>query len=968
MTLEDIAAKTADPGAALAGLERTLAARPALAENEKKLFVLAHLFTGSEFLTHWLLSRPEDIDWLVEDGKLEKPRDTEDMSSSLALLLSSMAPMPALRRFRSRELARIAARELSGLADLEETMEEWSAVAELAIDAALSIAEREALKVHGVPLYTELEGSGEKLARICVLGLGKLGGRELNISSDVDIVFVHTSDRGQTRGREGGAGVVSLHEFFVKIARETVRLLGEATEDGIAFRVDLDLRPEGNRGEITNSIGAMEIYYESWGQQWERQALIKARHCGGAREVSEEILGRLKPFVYRKYLDQRAIDEISAMKDKIDQSLNARIGAGRAAKDIKLGRGGIREIEFVVQALQLLYGARYPELQTRSTLEALSACRSLGLLSAPWHRDLKEAYIFYRRLENRIQYHQGIQTHSLPGDEKRLGTLGRLMGLSGDGAAERLRRGVERRRKRVRSIFDMFFAKDKKPAESFPVPLENEEAAAEWLDSLGFDKPEAAARSLNTLRNGRPFTHPSDKSRMTFDRFGPALVAEAAAAPWSDNVIMGFERFVDAKGGREMLYELLDRHRPVIKLLAAVFSSSERLTSVLIKQPDILDRLLGADPVGKPADRMTYRAELAAKAAEGKNLEDRMARINAFRVAERLRLGVRRLLGLADRFELMLGLTVIAEEYLRKISGLAEAEAGPRPDDARWVILAAGKLGRREMNFGSDLDMLVFYDGGEDAKAYVTRLTQKIISLCGMMTPYGEGYAVDMRLRPDGENGPLARSYGSMAAYYKNRAQPWERLALVGARPISGDDGLADSVMETIGAFITTPPLTPEEAAGIAAIRERIAKEKTKSGALDIKFGKGGLIEIEFICQWLLLENGLPSGFPGEDPLTIATIQAARGEGWLGEEDAAELERSYIFYRAIEDALRMDAERAVSVAPTSISALRRVARSVAEAGVGPDRFLDATRERMEAVRDIYLRFVGARKSAPARHS
>lgn len=966
--LDDLAATAAAPEAAMEYLRLLTEARPALADKKEILELLVHLFAGSEYLSRWLLARPEEIDWIAEDGCLLRRRPAEEMNAHLEELLGCMAPAAALRRFKHRELVRIAARELSGAEGLERTLEEWSCVASAAIDAAVNVAEREAVEKHGVPLYTTFEGSEQKVARIAVLALGKLGGSELNISSDVDIMFVHSSDNGETSGKEEGAGKVALHEFFVKVAREATRLLNEHTEDGTVFRVDLELRPEGGKGEITNSIGAMEIYYESWGQLWERQALIKARHSGGDESVSKEVLERLRPFVYRKYLDQRAIDEIAAMKLKVDQSLNARKGVGGAARDIKLGTGGIREIEFITQALQLLYGARYEEMRARSTLVALDACEALGFLSLPHYHDLKEAYIFLRKLENRLQYHQLTQTHTIPQDEERLAVLGKLMGLDGDSPGEKLLEEVARRRKRVRAIFDLFFAKEKrKPSDVFPVPLDDERATAAWLDSIGFNEPEATARLLNVLRNGKAFTHPSERSKRAFDAFGPYLVAEAAEAPWPDKVILGFERFVEARGARTILYELLNSHRPVIKLLAAVFSSSERLTSILIKQPDILDRLLAADPVGRPADKKFYAKEMEAAASYEGAVEDKMTRLNSFRGSERLRLGVRRILGLSDRFELMEGLTDLAEEYLKAVAKIAraqvEAETG-RPDDVSWTLLAAGKLGRREMNFGSDADMLVFYEGGEDAKAYVTKLTQTIIRLSGMMTPYGAGYPLDMRLRPDGEGGPLTRSYHSMLEYYKNRGQVWERIALVGARPVTGDEEFSARVMEAVYDFITNPPLREDESKKIADIRERIAREKVKRGAIDIKFGRGGLIEIEFICQWLLLEKGLAreAAF-GERPLTISTLERARREGWLSKKDADKLIEAYTLYRGIEDAVRMDREQAVNTVPQAGIELRRVARSAGAQGVGPERFLDVVKERMEEARGVYLEFIKERGGA-----
>ncbi|VAX19308.1 Glutamate-ammonia-ligase adenylyltransferase [hydrothermal vent metagenome] len=742
-------------------------------------------------------------------------------------------------------------------------------------------------------------------------------------------------------------------------------MLNDTTEEGFVFRVDLDLRPEGTKGEITNSIGAMEIYYESWGRQWERQALIKARYCGGSRQVAEETLERLHPFVYRKYLDQKAIDEIASIKVRIDQSLVAQKGPKRAGRDIKLGRGGIREIEFIVQALQLLYGARTPELQVKSTLETLDVCDSLGLLSTPHYRDLKEAYIFYRRIENRIQYYHGTQTHLVPENEEMQKLLAKQMGVACEGEGFTLLDEVKRRRERVRKIFDSFFTKsEEKTDETFPVPLDDEKAVADWLDSLRFNQPEMSARALNFLRNGRPFTHPSENSRTIFDRFGPLIVAEAVTTPWPDHVLLGFDALVEARHGRDMLYDLLDKHRPVIKLLSAIFSSSEHLTNILLRHPDILDRMLVFDLVDMPPDTALYRRELESSFEAGGALEDQITRVNSFRIAEMLRLGIRGILGLADRFETMGGLTALAEEYLKVLSKIACGSVDISSgfcDDVRWTLLAAGKLGRREMNFGSDIDLLIFYEGGDCAGDYVTKLAQTIIRLSGIMTPYGAGYQIDMRLRPEGEMGPLTVSYKAMESYYNSRGVAWERLALVGARPISGDEVFSEKVQSVIRRFIFSAPLTAIEAKKIMDIRERIADEKVKPGAVDIKFGRGGMIEIEFICQWLRLERPLSDGERvDERPFTITTLKEAKERAWLEPGVADQLIDGYMLFRSIEDALRMDREQAVNQLPLSGLALYRVARRLNIPGAGPDRFVGYVKGVMKNIRRLYLEFGGAR--------
>ena len=962
MTKEEAAKSTASPESALPALERFVELSPNLENDKESLVPLAHLAAGSRQLSQWLFRRPEDIEWLTEKGLLQKSRSGEEMRSALTEIMNAMPtdPMKVLRVFKHRELCRICARELSGLADVGETLAEWSAVADIATGAAIDFATKKAVAANGKAFFTPQEGGDEQEASFSAIAMGKLGGSELNISSDIDIIFVHSSDNGRTESEK-----ISLHEYFVRIARETNRLLNDRTEDGFVFRVDLDLRPEGRSGELTNSIGAMEIYYESWGRAWERQALIKARHCGGNEEVTREIFDRLKPFVYRKYMDASAIGEIAGMKEKIDIGLKSKKGAKKAKSDIKLGVGGIREIEFIIQSIQLLYGAHYPELKIRPTLSALGVASSLGLLSEPHHRDLEKAYIFYRRIENRIQYMDGLQTHNIPESEESRDILARQMGIEDQSPGKKLLELVATSRERVRSIFDLFFKKDEQEAKTPSALFADLSATTEWLDSIYFDRPEETANLLQILRNGKAFGHASEKSRRLFDDFGPKLVDEAAKTSWPDYAIIGFEKFVEARPDRDMLYGLLNTHRPLIRLLTALFSSSESLTQILIRQPDLFDRFIGAELLGKPPERSVYTDEFLVAVSSEQSVEEKLAEINAIRSAKLLRLGLSRILDLTDRFEVMEALTILAEEYIKALLPLSIERTAEStfsavdPSSVKWVMLAGGKLGRREMNFGSDIDMVVFTEG--EPAPYAIRVAQNMGSLAKTITPYGAGYEIDYRLRPDGEKGPLAPSYLSMVEYYKTRAEAWERLALVGVRPVAGDETLAKKVMDAIDKFVYGTPLTGAEIDRIANIRERIIAEKVRKGACDIKFGRGGLIEIEFICQILTMENrDVATSWQKDKPFTIATLELAKKNKWLDRATCVSLEKAYNIYRSIEDALRMDKTQSVNVAPKEGPELTRIARRAAIPEVGPERFVETLDETMLFVRSTYEAFMKER--------
>ncbi|MDH5637455.1 MAG: bifunctional [glutamate--ammonia ligase]-adenylyl-L-tyrosine phosphorylase/[glutamate--ammonia-ligase] adenylyltransferase [Nitrospinota bacterium] len=958
MNVDDIATMSADPEIVKHRLSHLLQIHPDAAEEMERMALLHGMLAGSEYLVNWLASRHGELGWLLGEGILDMPRSQKEMEENLAGLMALHPTPKAMRYFKHRELARICARELSGAAKLGDTLSEWTQVAETAIHCAATWAMEEARKRYGDPVYTGIDDSEQKLAGFAVIGMGKLGGGELNISSDVDVIYVHTSDRGTTSGPKK----VHLHEFFTHVALSTNKLLNDVTEDGFVFRMDLDLRPEGPSGEITNSIGAMETYYESYGRQWERQALIKARHCGGDPAVTEEIMHRLQPFIYRKYMDETALKEIADIKNKIDRSLTTRKSAKSSADDIKLGRGGIREIEFTVQALQLLYGGRNKTLQTRSTLKALAACQAMGLVSMPHYADLRESYIFLRRMENRIQYDGNLQTHIIPANLEKQAALARLMGFAGEDAGEKMMEETSRRRKRVREIFDLFTLEKESEAERFPAPLEDEGAIIHWLDSLRFDHPTASARALLLLRDGPAFSHPSEKSQRAFDRFGPELVAKAAASAWPDQVILGFSNYVEAKKGRDQLYSLLDNHRPVIQLLSSVFSSSESLTASLIRQPDIIERLLAADPVGLPADAAGYNAEFS-RIMRVTPAKGRLALFNSFKVAENLRLGLRRILGLAEREELMKGLTWLAEEYLAAVIRTAEESLPPRPQGAMWALVAAGKMGRREMNFGSDMDLIALFDytgalaERENAREWVGMLIQKVIKLCGELTSYGYGYQMDMRLRPEGVSAPLVVSLAAAKDYYSGRAGVWERLALVGARPLAGDIKLRERVDDLLRKFVESP--SPQDVGLIVAMRDKMTKEKVKRGVVDIKFGQGGLVDVEFICQWLRIDKRFRQEAP--EPFTITLLREAKRRKWIDTQMSQTLIRGYGLLRAVEDTVRMNREQALHTIPEWDTALiKRLSRTV-ETEAGPEKFLDYVKEVMAQVREVFDQFFSSER-------
>lgn len=917
--------------------------------------ILGFLFEGSDALSAALTSRPESLDWLVENDRLLSRQNIDRSRAHVDGLIERYPSdaRAALRIFRTRELARICARELSGRDSLEEALRDWSDIADLAIDRAMRIAISQIRHRYGALYHPDgTEG------RIATLGMGKLGARELNISSDVDLIYVHSSDEGRSEG--GVDGSVEAHKYFVSIAKLHASLLNDITELGFCLRVDADLRPEGPAGELSNSIGAMETYYQSWGQTWERQAYIKARHIAGSEEVAREILDRLAPFVYRKYFDTEAIREIATIKDKIDIKIRSGIGSAKAKRNIKLGAGGIREIEFIIQSIQILWGGRYREARERSTLGAIKKIEALGLMSRPHLRDLEEAYILFRRIENRIQYRHLAHTHHIPADEAELKILTRLMGFD---SIDQFQARVQKYRDRVQSIFDLFFRPSKEEDyDKFPELVERgeEEQVSAWLDMMKFDAPLESARRLIDLRVGKRHSLPSEKSVTKFDLFGPRLIAEASATPWPDKVLIGMERLLE-KSSRGALYDLLASNPGVLKLLAELFARADALSNILIGAPDMLDSLIYLDTLENAADPDRARESIEEILASGESSAIKLERLNLLKATEEIRLGLARILNMIDRLETMSGLTHLAENYLRGAIGVAAEEARIDLEEIPSAIFALGKLGRREMNFGSDLDLILFRPDNEKDESIARRakLFQNLARMGKSITRHGTGFEIDFRLRPHGQSAPLAITLEAAGNYYSpaGAAAMWERLALVGARSIGRDGDLSAQAESLIERFLFDQTLRRAEYLAVQEMRERIAREKVKPNTIDIKFGRGGMVEIEFIAQLTILERGAPIQSDQRDqPLTLAAIDIAE----LDRGQKRTLKEGYNALRSIEDALRIDQVASVNSIPTKGAEYLRLVRKVDAPGIGPERFLDFLAEIRSSVQRLYERFISER--------
>jgi glutamate-ammonia-ligase adenylyltransferase len=852
--------------------------------SEERLPAIGAILGGSEFIPEQVARRPELFEFLfLRNGVLRRPDPEELVREALAAAdrcATEEELKACLRRIKHREIARIAARDLSGAAPLPEVTADLSALASAALEAAVRFAGSALSARHGAPMATLPDGS-RRPCRFVVMGMGKLGAHELNFSSDIDLLYLHETEQG---GTEGGEHPVSLHEYYTRLCEAVTRIVSEATEDGFVFRVDLRLRPEGTRGELANSLRSAEIYYESWGQTWERAALIKARPVAGDVPLGEEFLRTVVPFVYRKYLDFTSIEEIKGMKDRINL---AAARSHRQERDLKLGSGGIREIEFFAQAHQLIYGGKEPSLRLRGTVETLSSLARLGIVKETERDRLAEAYTFLRRLEHRIQAFRERQTHALPQKEEDLRRLARAMGLEEPGA---LLSELDRRVGEVHGIYGRLFGGGRREPSEIPpdvqalfLPGPPPKDAAERLGRLGFRDTETARRCLDSLREGPPHVRIPQRARQYLDRIAPEILHQAAKTPDPDMALSHVERFLSAIGGRTMFYALLYEKPKVIEALVRLFGSSRFLSGYLLRHPELLDTFLRNELSVLVKSKAELRKELGEELAACVDFEQELDVLRRVKNLETLRIGVHDMAGNLSLEEGMFQLSALAEALLSCALVLARREVRRRfgvPVDAAaggealFCVLGMGKLGSEELAYHSDLDIIFLYSApGETAPEsgrdpgdfrrisnheYFAKVAQRLISILTTATREGIVYRLDTRLRPSGNAGPLVSSMESFVRYHEQSAQLWERQALLKCRFVAGDREFGRRVEEQARAFIFGRPLPSGAAEEIHRLRTRMEIElgREREDRLNLKTGRGGVVDVEFAVQYLQLLHG----------------------------------------------------------------------------------------------------------------
>jgi [glutamine synthetase] adenylyltransferase / [glutamine synthetase]-adenylyl-L-tyrosine phosphorylase len=843
---------------------------------------------------------------LLAPQGLERFRSSGDASTrieALKLDTDEAACMATLRRFRHAEALRLVFRDVNGLDDLPETLSATSVLYEVLLGAALDWSER-AFAVR----YGHARDAGGVLQRLVVIGFGKLGGSELNFSSDIDLVLAYPQG-----GESDGARALDNDEYFVRLGRQLVRLLHEPTTDGICARVDLRLRPFGNAGRLALPFTAMEQYYQRQGRDWERYAWIKARMVAGDRSAGKQLQEMLRPFVYRKYLDFTAFAGLREMKALID----AEVVRKDLADNLKLGPGGIREIEFVVQLLQLIRGGREPSLRVRGLLPALTACEARGHIPASRARALRQAYVFLRRLENRVQMMRDAQTHDLPEDDLTRERLALALDYPAWGP---LAEELARHREIVANEFEAMLMPEGGAKATVPAADAilwqracDESLDASVLEASGFVPGAEAADVLLKLPQASQLRAMSERARAQLDHLMPQLLAAARSTAAPVPCLLRLCRLVQAVARRPSYLALLEEQPSARKRLAQLFGDSAFLAERVIAQPLLLDDVLDPRIDQLPLKRADISAEIARvlTTLDEREAEAELERINEFKSSIAFRLGLAFNDGRTDAVATARRLGALAESVVNAVAALAEREViavhGRLPGEGSgFSILGYGSLGGEELGFASDLDLVFVFDGQRaqamsdgprplEGSRWYQRLTQRVMNWLTVLTRAGRLYEVDTRLRPDGSKGLLVGSLEAFVAYQESRAWTWEHQALLRARPVAGDAALNAELADVRRRTLAVPRDRASVIAEVSKMRQRWRAERDRSNVaqIDLKQGHGGLLDIEFALQGLVLAHAANAPNLLSTTSNAGLIEVCRDAGLLDTAQAQCFSRAH---------------------------------------------------------------------------
>ncbi|MDG2381784.1 MAG: bifunctional [glutamate--ammonia ligase]-adenylyl-L-tyrosine phosphorylase/[glutamate--ammonia-ligase] adenylyltransferase [Pirellulaceae bacterium] len=924
--LEELLPISSDPDLALNTLDRFIASvRSPLAlltlfeQDPTALATLLQLFASSRFLGDVLVNDPESFELLriTEGQPASRQHLVDELKSEIDTLQDRRMALTALRRHKRRETLRIAYGDLVRQQRLPIVTQQIAYLADALCESALSFAENLLKAKWGTP--RNKDGTPAKFA---VISMGKLGGVELNYSSDIDLIFIFDGD-----GKTDGSKQVSNTEFYDRLAQDFTKLLTENTELGSVYRVDLRLRPHGKRGPLVNRRDTALHYYDVMGRTWERQAFVKARPTAGDLELGKTFLKSLEPWIYRRYLNRADITGVKALKRRIEHRTRQE---GTDNRNIKTGRGGIRDIEFVIQFLQLLNAGDLTKLRTGNTLEAITQLAQAECLTLEERTILERNYTFLRKLEHLLQIMLDVQTHTLPESDTELAKLAIRMGYTSENPTylEDFKREYQHCTESNRKILDHLlhdaFADDSDTEPEVDLVLDPEPLAEfieQTLSRYGFRDVQAAYNNLVELSVERIRFLSTRRCRHFLAAIAPALLKAIGKTPDPDGALLNLCQVSDSLGGKGVLWELFSFSPPSLQLYVRLCATAPYLSAILTSNPGMLDELMDSLMMNKLANPKTLQDDLIDRC---RNAEDIEPILHSFKNAQHLNAGVRDILGKEDIRNTTAFLADVAEVCLHQIANL-EFDALRRRFGEPWlqaqdrpcslVILGMGKIGGREPNYHSDLDVVFLYEGEGTTRPlpnergnstsnqhFFSQLAQRITKQVNRLGTYGRLYELDARLRPSGKSGALAVSFNAFERYFtEGRGQLWERQALCRARPLYGTDEARASTLKLVNHIVTQPAWQDDFADQIFEMRRRM--EETAS-ARNLKRSPGGIVDIEFLAQMLQMKFAVESPNVMQ-PGTIEALTELKQAGHLDVQTAEELCDAYRFLRSVEARLRL---------------------------------------------------------------
>lgn len=896
---------------------------------------LKRVWCASDYVAELCIKNPVVLVQLHRSGELDRS-GKNDFRENLADALADFDAMELpgqeallkkiLRLNQQRQMLRFIWRDVCRKVDVSEICMEISALADAALDASLAVLHAWCSQQWGLPVSAR-NGTAQSMA---VIGMGKLGARELNLSSDIDLMFVFP-EGGETDGKEQ-SGAITNQQFFMRLGQRLIDVLDTVTSDGFVFRVDMRLRPYGSEGALVCSFDAMENYYQSQGRDWERYALIKGRIVAGNIAAGNELLVRLRPFVYRRYLDFSAFEALRSMKMQINKQVRRK----GLSQDIKLGPGGIREVEFIVQALQLVHGGRDKRLQEPSLYEAMQVLSDNNYLPEDTVSQLREAYEFLRTLEHKLQGLENKQTQMLVTGNLDRQRIAMAMDFSSWSDMIDI---LDGHRTKVRQHFEEVIRTEDE-SKSLRLSSEDsmwgtlwrqeitEDAALAFLSARGFENPESTVRYIEEFRKDKTFILLPGESRLRFDRFMPVLLNAVSQV---DTPSLAFDRvmtLISAVSRRTAYLLLLLENPHALEEVVQLCTASPFVTEFLSKHPVLLDELL--DGIDEPPVKTSLEDELSQQMLRigPENFEEQMEALRYFKQSHTLQVAAAQIMGRLTVMKVSDYLTFTAEAILEQVLALSwgyltrkhgyPVNVLGNHGDMDFVVIGFGKLGGIELSYISDLDLVFLHNGALDidtqtiegqrsinSREFYTRLAQRVIMMLGTYTVSGKLYEVDMRLRPSGESGLLVSSMEAFTSYEHKEAWTWEHQALVRARAVAGSHDLRLEFDSLRASILSQSRLMPELLADVTSMRQRMRDEFSKKSpserekvSFKIKHGRGGIVDIEFMVQYLVLSHSAENPELLAYPDNVRILEKARDSELITLEQFRVLTAAYLSLRS----------------------------------------------------------------------